>query len=312
MLEWIAVSLAVVVAGLYLILFVTVRRNRDKQEIFWKKRLPPPDEQGITLAEHLPLHRQQQGWSLRMDRAFVQMIKRTGLDMSGEQALALIAVAGVALASALYLWREDLWLAGIGLVAGMALPLVVYLILQTRWRRQIRGQLPDVLFLLARSLRAGLSLEQGLETVARHGHKPLADEIHRAVEQIKLGLTIPAALEGVAQRIRLADFDAFVTVIMLHRNLGGNLTMLLDRVASSTRDRNLFRGHFLAATALHRATAYCLAAGAPLIFLGFTFMQPDFVSRFVETASGIRLLVTASFLEVLGLIWIGLLLRNRY
>ena len=44
----------------------------------------------------------------------------------------------------------------------------------------------------------------------------------------------------------------FVSVVVLHRQVGGNLVSLLDRVATYTRDRNLFRGQFQAATALGR------------------------------------------------------------
>ena len=39
---------------------------------------------------------------------------------------------------------------------------------QARWRRRIQSLLPDTFFLVARSLRAGLSLEQALETVAEN------------------------------------------------------------------------------------------------------------------------------------------------
>jgi tight adherence protein B len=212
----------------------------------------------------------------------------------------------------LLLWRDEIWLVGLGLTTGMALPLFIYLALRVRRRRLMQNQLPDTFYLLARSLRAGLSLEQSLENVAENGTQPLANEFRRGIHQVKLGLTIPAAMDGMARRIRLTDFDVLVTIVTLHRHIGGNLMMLLDRVASGTRDRNLFRGQFRAATALARVTAGCLAAGAPVIFLAYALWQPDFVNRFTESASGWRILMSAATLEVIGIVWLSFLLRNRY
>jgi tight adherence protein B len=198
------------------------------------------------------------------------------------------------------------------LAVGIMLPLGVFLILQARWRRNIQNQLPDAFFLLARSLRAGLNLEQALAMAAQHGSRPLAGEFHRTVEQVELGLTAPAALQNMARRLRLPDFNVLVTAVTLHRGLGGNLTLLLERVANTTRDRNLFRGYFLAATALGRMTAMFIVAAAPLLFLGYAIWQPEFVTRFTESTSGLKALATAATLEVVGIIWMYLLLRVDY
>src|SRR5437588_827127 len=105
-------------------------------------------------------------------------------------------------------------------------------------------------------------------------------EFRGGLDKINLGLAVPAALQGIARRLQMQDFDVFVTAVTLHRTVGGNLTLLLDRVATSTRDRNLFRGYFRAATALGRITGIFIAAAAPLLFLGYALWQPDFVSRF--------------------------------
>src|SRR5262249_8872282 len=156
----------------------------------------------------------------------------------------------------LFLWRQDLALVAAGLVAGHVMPFIAYLVLRARQRQKLQQQLPDALFLLARSLRAGLSLEQAMTTVGQHGTKPLGGEFRRSPDQVRLGLPVTTALQSMADRLRLLDFNVFVTAVTLHRTMGGNLTVLLDRVATAIRDRNLFRGYFRAATALGRVTAF--------------------------------------------------------
>jgi tight adherence protein B len=247
-----------------------------------------------------------------VDQAFEHIIRDSGLDWSVEQALGLMMLTGVVVAGFLLLWRGDLGSVALGLVAGMALPLVVYAILRRRWRLRLQNQLPDAFFLLARSLRAGETIEQGMETVGAYGTRPLAEEFRRSVERIKLGLAVPAALQGMARRLQLPDFNVFVTAVTLHRTVGGNLMLLLDRVASSTRDRNQFRGYVRAATALGRITGVFIAAAAPVLFLGYAIWQPEFVAHFTQSAGGIRALILAAVLEIVGAVWLYLLLRFDY
>ncbi len=289
MTEFLPALLTAATAVLLLALFVLVRGVVEQRRAFWRRRLDSD-----TAAQAAPMFadatepRPPAGLRKRLDQGFQRLIQRTGLGWTPAQALGLMAVLAVLLAGAMLLWREDPGLIGLAVVVGVAGPLLVYVILQARWRQRIQALLPDTYFLVARSLRAGLSLEQALETVAEHGNPPVAEEFRRSVEQIKLGLTVPVALQGMARRLQLVDFDIFVTVVTLHRTMGGNLTMLLDRVAATTRDRNLFRGYFRAATALGRITALFVASAAPLLFLGYALWQPEFVQRFFDSAGGLR------------------------
>jgi tight adherence protein B len=194
----------------------------------------------------------------------------------------------------------------------MLVPFIILLFLQGRWRNRIQEQLPDALFLMARSTRAGLSLEQAVDAVGTHGAQPLRDEFHVAAEQTKLGLTAPAALRRMADRVQLVDVNALVSVVGLQRAMGGNLPGLLDRLAASVRDRNQFRGYFRAATALGRITGVALACIAPVIFIGYLFWQPEYITRFASSPAGMNALAAALMLEIIGILWLWFLLQIDY
>ena len=141
---------------------------------------------------------------------------------------------------------------------------------------------------------------------------PLADQFQRCAEHLKLGLAAPTALQLTARRINLPDFHVFVALVTLHRTIGGNLTMLLDRLAGSVRDRNQFAGHFRSATAMGRITAIAIGTAVPLIFLGYALFDPDYATRFFESATGMTMLAIAFALEIVGTIWLYCLLRSDY
>ena len=54
-------------------------------------------------------------------------------------------------------------------------------------------------------------------------HVGTPDEFRRCTGQIKLGLPVSVALVGVAERLKLQDFDVFVSTVRLHQTTGGNL-----------------------------------------------------------------------------------------
>lgn len=125
-------------------------------------------------------------------------------------------------------------------------------------------------------------------------------------------MTIPAALDMTVRRIDLADFDLLTALVTLHRDTGGNLALLADRLATAVRSRNLFRGHVASVTALGRITGTCLAAAPPLLMLLYWFLYPDYIIRLTQTSQGITALCTAAALEVVGVIWLTWLLRIEY
>jgi tight adherence protein B len=280
--------------------------------LFFRRRgatPPSAEEHEPGLVERAAALEPPADWSGRVDRGFDRMIHNTMFGLTTEQAAALVLLCGVCLAAGAFFVWEDWLLSGLVLLVGMAVPVLIFWVFQSRWRRAIQEQLPDGCFLLARSLRAGLSLEQALETVATYSPQPLAGVFRRCGEQVEMGMSASAALERTAETVRLADFDALASVLILHRTSGGNLPAMLDRLAASIRDRNQFRGYFRTATALSALTGVFIAVAAPVAALANAILHPDMFAYFFRTSYGVMTLGVAILLEIVGVIWLAWLLR---
>ncbi len=272
------------------------------------RMMPHGDDSGEFFRPTVP----DSGVFGKMDVAFEQAVSRTGLEISPAGTLAFVAFCGVALAGVVHFWKDNLLFTLGALVVGMGLPLLAVAFLQARYRRQIQEQLPDALYAMARSLRAGLGLEQALEAFAQQGNKPIASEVARAVGHLRLGMPVTTALETVAVRVKLLDFNVFVSTVALYRQAGGNLALLLDRLAESVRERNLFRGRFAAATAQGRVVAIILALFGPMLLLGYAIWEPDHVQAFFEHTTGWMILLGCLALEAIGAFWMWNLLKVEY
>jgi len=304
---WLA---AIGVTGLAIALLLLIRSLLfSKSEDAAKDRL---GDGADSQAEILILDRREPTGLGRIDNAFERMMFRTGLDMTPPQALALMALLGVALGGVLYLWRFQIGLSVLGLALGIGIPLMIFWYMQSRYQYRLQEQLPDAFYLLARSLRAGMSLEQAIQAVGEQGVPPLAEEFKRCTGQLRLGLTMHAALLSMARRVQLTDFNSFVSAVGYFQQTGGNLALVLDRLAASTRDRNQFRGHFMAVTAQARISAAFLGLVPFMLLLGYTLFDPDHVQLFFASTRGWAMLGVALVLDIVGVIWLYMLLRVEY
>lgn len=173
-------------------------------------------------------------------------------------------------------------------------------------------QLEQTLPLLAGSLRAGFSVTQAIDAVARESESPTADEFGRVVTETRLGKDLNDALAALAERTENPDFRWVVQAMEIHRAVGGDLAEVLDNVFSTIRDRNSVRRQIQALGAEGRLSAAVLIA---LPFGAAMFIQlinPGYLGLLFQSALGWTLLITALVSIGIGSLWIKRLLKVEY
>ena len=246
------------------------------------------------------------------DRWFLRLVQQTGMGWDANAAALLLVLCGLVGAAALFLWNEQLLPATIGALVAMPIPLA-YLMFR-RWQRvkKLQDQLPPALELLARSVRAGETLDQAMAYLGQHSPEPLAAEFRVCAMQLEMGLGMPAVMRSLVQRVQLYDVQIFATTLIVHRQAGGNIAAVLERVARVIRDRLSYRRQLRVATAGGRISAGLVSLIAPALFLFFFFVRPDYVSGMLQSSAGQSMLILAVFLEIVGLVWTARLLKPAY
>src|SRR4249920_4163273 len=150
-----------------------------------------------------------------------------------------------------------------------------------RRAEKLREQLPDVLTIMASSLRAGHSFLQALDTVAKEIAQPAATEFQRVVAEIRLGRSAEDALGALAERVGSADFKWAVLAVNIQREVGGNLAEILDNVADTLRERAQMRRQVKVLTAEGRLSAWVLAL-LPIGIATYLFIaNPSYIGTLV-------------------------------
>ena len=111
---------------------------------------------------------------------------------------------------------------------GSALVFVLWLRIK-RARRMARfgEQLPEVIDVIVRSLRAGHPLAVSLGLVARETPDPAGAEFALVVDEVSYGRSLSEALENLYQRVGYPELRFFVASTAIAHQTGGNLGEIL-------------------------------------------------------------------------------------
>jgi tight adherence protein B len=159
---------------------------------------------------------------------------------------------------------------------------------------------PEALEFIARSMRAGHAFSVSLEMIHREFQEPLAGEFRRRLEEHNLGLPLDAALLGMSRRVPSLDVNFFVSAVLLQKRTGGNLAEILDKLAYVIRERFKLRGRIRAVSAHGRMTGMALTSIPIAVAVLMFFVNPDYVTFFVNDEVGNMMALGGIALQVAG------------
>lgn len=128
-----------------------------------------------------------------------------------------------------------------GFAAGLIILIGVFLpeaLLQNRIltrQSSIRKTLPDTLDLLTVSVEAGLGLDGAFQTVIKKLNHPLANEMNRALQEMRAGMRRDDALRNMALRAKVMELSTFVATLCQAEQLGVSIAKVLRSQGESIR-----------------------------------------------------------------------------
>jgi tight adherence protein B len=181
-----------------------------------------------------------------------------------------------------------------------------------RRRAKFAEQLGDTLQLLSGSLRTGFGMLQAVDAVALEADSPTSEEFQRLVVETRLGRSVPEALHAMSERVGNEDFSWVVQAIDINREVGGDLTEVLDRVAGTIRQRDQVRRQIKALSAEGRLSALILF-GLPIgMFAFIRVTNPDYVAELTKSTVGMVMIGLAVFLLTMGGLWLKRIVRVEF
>lgn len=219
--------------------------------------------------------------------------------------LILAAVAGVVLWGLTQLW----WAALPAAVVAFWLPLLKISSDRNKRFALFEEGLPDALDAMCRALRAGHPFNETLQLVAEEHKGPVAHEFGLTFADINYGNDVRRAMLGLLERMPSMTVMMLVTSVLIHRDTGGNLTEVLERLSSLIRGRFRFQRTVKTLSAEGRMSGWILVSIPFLLAAGIVFTSPNYLPMLIKEPLGQKLIVGAFVGMLVGILWIRKVIR---
>ena len=240
------------------------------------------------------------------------MVERSGMQVTVGALVLLCVFSGIVTFTVVrLLTRYTIPALGLGLLAG-AIPI---LFVRRKARKRLatfEEQFPEAIDLIARALRAGHALPTALQMASEEVPDPVGAEFRMLFEQQNYGLSMTEALRAFGERVPLLDARFFVTAVQTQREMGGNLSEVLDKLASVIRERFKVKRQVRSVSAHGRITGLVLGALPPVVAGILFILWPEHIRLLIDDPLGVYMTVGALVLQVVGVLIIRRIVDVEY
>jgi tight adherence protein B len=197
-------------------------------------------------------------------------------------------------------------IAGLGAAASLRAPRLLLAVLRARRLRKFNLQLVDTLVSMSNALKAGFSITQTFESVARDGENPIAQEFDVFLQQTRVGVSFTDALHNMDERVGSDDLKLVVLAIETARQTGGNLTEIFEQISATIRERMRIENRIRTLTSQGKLQGIVVGAMPIVIGIVLTILDPGLMIPFLHSLTGIIIITSIIILVTMG----GLVIRK--
>lgn len=228
-------------------------------------------------------------------------LERADILLKGSEFMVIqFLLAGGLGLTGLIIAKGNLLVALAGLGAGYLLPRTYLKRRQASRQKALAGQIAESLTIISNSLKAGYSFLQAVEMVSKEMAPPISVEFARLIREVSLGVSTETALESLGRRSGNDDLDLVITCVLIQRQIGGNLSEILDTIAHTIRERIRIKGEIKTLTAQGRFSGMIVSLLPFGLGAMIWIINPQYVNLLFTHPMGRSMLVFALISEVIG------------
>jgi tight adherence protein B len=215
-------------------------------------------------------------WRLQLSRADLK------LTVGEFFATQFISMAGFFAVAYFLIFRNDLIASILAGALGFFFPRIMVGRRISKRLIQFENQLADTLSLWVNALRSGYSVPQAMEAIGRDSPDPTRSEFRRVVQEMQLGISVTDALNHMLERVESEDLDLVVTAVNIQREVGGNLSEILEVIGNVVRERIKLKGEIRVMTSQGRYTGYLISFLPIVLGIFLRFLNPAYMNQMFE------------------------------
>ncbi|OGX68282.1 MAG: type II secretion system protein [Paenibacillus sp. RIFOXYA1_FULL_44_5] len=238
-----------------------------------------------------------------------QRLTRAGIRMKPEEFILFQWISTFLLGGFFYLLIPSIFVIVLGVSVGYVFPLVLLNFKQKQRLTKFNDGLQDMITTIIGSLRAGFSFAQALKTVVDEADAPIQDEMEWVLKDMQYGTSIEDALNDLKERMPSEDLDLFIQAILIQRQVGGNLAVVLETIVQTIRDRNKIQRQIRTLTAQGRLSGIVIGLLPLVLGVVLYMIQPGYIGSLFQDPIGLMMLGAGGFSGIIVFIMIRKMTR---
>ena len=223
-----------------------------------------------------------------------------GVALRAEEFVTIWILTGAAIpAIALFLGAPTTVCIGM-VIVGAAAPISWVTIKRNKRLAILGSQLSDALAIICNALRVGQSFQSAMKNVADEMEEPISREFMRVYRETQYGMPLETSLARLVARTKNPDLELMTAAVIIQRQIGGNLAVILQNISDTINQRVRLRGEIRTMTSAGRMSGYIIGGLPIVIIVLLMFINPGYVDMFFTTSSGRTMLIVSAILEGIG------------
>lgn len=165
-------------------------------------------------------------------------------------------------------------------------------------------QLIEGIMIISNSLKAGYSFLQAVSVVVEETKDPFSKEFKKLLKEMSLGISDEEALNNMIERMNSEDLKLIINAILIQKDIGGNLSEILDNISDTIRERQKIKGELKTLTAQGKLSGLIVIL-IPIFLAGVIYLfNKEYILLLFKSPLGIGMIVSCVISQFLGIIMI--------
>lgn len=296
------VTLAFVIACYFIFYLLAMARTKEKRKMDTRVRalfdISADDDVSKRAASE-----QKRKNPLRLDQ-IAEELYVAGVALRAEEFITIWILTGAVIpAIALFLGAPTTICIGL-VIVGVAAPITWVTIKKNKRLALLGSQLSDALTIICNALRVGQSFQAAMKSVADEMEEPISREFMRVYRETQYGMPLETSLARLVSRTQNSDLELVSSAVIIQRQIGGNLAIILQNISDTINQRVQIRGEIRTMTSAGRMSGYIIGALPAFIILLLMFINPGYIDMFFTTETGRIMMIISLVLEAIGFFFV--------
>jgi tight adherence protein B len=280
--------------------------NRINEFIYQQEEVKPKDKKIQRIVDLTPAKERvrKQLKSRNKGVAIEMRLQQAGVPLKPEEYVMFQWISFAFFAGFFYLLKDSIIVLIFGAVFGIMLPKLILKSRKKKRLQQFNVYLPEMITTLVNALRAGFSFLQALKNAAEEAPSPVKEELEITLREMQFGVSVEESLNRLHERMPSDDLDLMIQAILIQRQVGGNLAVVLEKNVHTIRERIKIQGQIKTLTAQGKMSGTVVAL-LPLGLSGMlSLVNPGYMTPLFTNPIGIALLCIAAISMLIGFLLI--------